>query len=143
MTGFRKRRSATLSSPTLTSIHSDTDTNVSEAMSIKSDLKSPTSDKSSNSSWSQPLSAPRLSHDVHIPVDPEGLQRSMECAEMLNLQMAQLEERARFLQYQVSLLAELSYQREQAKNSKRSEHDRIIAEHMEKVCLASFFRALY
>jgi hypothetical protein len=133
MTGFRKRRSAALTPSTLSSISSDASTNVSGNLSIKSDLKSPVSLKSSKSSWSQPMSAAKSSYEQqHLP-DPEAIKRSLECKEMLNLQMAQLDEKARFLRYQASIISEITAQCSKVKARKRTDWDRVIAEQFDKV----------
>lgn len=134
MTGFRKRRSAGLtSSSTLSSISSEAGTNASGDLSIKSDLKSPLSLKSSKSSWSQPMSGAKSSYEHQQVPDPEAMKRSMECKEMLNLQMAQLDQKARFLRYQVGLISDLREQCDRAKASRRTDWDRLIAEQFDKV----------
>lgn len=133
MTGFRKRRSAALTSSTLSSISSEASTNASGDLSIKSDLKSPVSLKSSKSSWSQPMSAAKSSYEhQHLP-DPEAIKRSLGCKEMLNLQMAQLDEKARFLRYQANIISEIRAQCNEVKARKRTDWDRVIAEKFDKV----------
>jgi hypothetical protein len=57
----------------------------------------------------------------------------MTCTELLNLRMAQLEEKARFLEFQASMLSRLSSQQEDLKAEMRNEHDRIILEQEVKV----------
>lgn len=133
MTGFRKRRSAALTSSTLSSISSDASTNASGDLSIKSDLKSPVSLKSSKSSWSQPMSAAKSSYEHQRLVDPEAIKRSLECKEMLDLQMTQLDEKGRFLRYQASLISEIRAQCNEIKARKRTDWDRVIAEQFDKV----------
>ena len=142
MTGFRKRKTAGLTtSSALSSISSDAGTNASGDLSIKSDLKSPLSLKSSKSSWSQPISGPKSSCEHQQFPDPEALKRSMECKEMLNLQMAQLGQKARFLRYQAGLISDLREQCDRVKAGKRTRWDRLIAEQFDKVsawdCLAT------
>ncbi len=133
MAGLRKRRSAALASPTLTSISSDPETSTSDNASV--DMKSPLSVKSSKSSWSQPLSAPKFDYEQPIPVDDEALKRSIECKDLLNLRMAQLDEKARFLTFQTSMLAQLRSQREKIKAQRRADHAKILAEQSKKVGL--------
>lgn len=135
MAGFRKRRFTGHSSSTLTSISSDVGTQVNEEPSVKSNPKHSPSDQSTAGSWSQ-LSPPpaRPGHAGTVPQDHEALHRSMECKEMLNLRMEQLEEKARYLEYQVFLLAQLHSRRDSAKDRRRIDQDRVIAEHIEKVC---------
>jgi hypothetical protein len=57
----------------------------------------------------------------------------MECKELLELRMAQLEEKARFLEFQASLFSQLRSQREALKSLKKAEHLRILAEQTAKV----------
>lgn len=134
VTGFRKRRSVALASSTLSSISSDAGINTADDdLSIKSDLKSPVSLKSSKSSWSHPLSATKSSYEDQDLFDPEALKRSMDCKEMLNLRAVQLDERARFLHYQAGIMSDTRAQCDRIKARKRTEWDRIIAEHIEKV----------
>ncbi|RVX70065.1 hypothetical protein B0A52_06237 [Exophiala mesophila] len=134
MAGFRKRRFTGNSSSTLTSISSDVDTQVSEKPSVNSIPKRTPSDQSSTSSWSHRPSPPpaRPSHDDQSTQDREALQRSTECQEILDLRMKQLEEKARFLEYQVFLLSQLHSRRDSAKDRRRVDQDGIIAEHIEK-----------
>ncbi|KAK4946972.1 hypothetical protein LTR10_014114 [Elasticomyces elasticus] len=132
MTGFRKRRSGSvaLTSSTLSSISSDADTNQAEEASV--DMRSPLSIKSSKSSWSQPPSATKLSSESSAPVDQEAVKRSMESKDLLNLRMSQLEEKARFLEFQTSLISQLAARKEQKRSEKRIEHDQVIAEQIHK-----------
>jgi len=133
MASFRKRRSGALTaSSTLTSINSDADTNASEDLSV--DMGSPLSAKSSKSSWSQPLSLAKPSSESPPFVDIEALQRSMGCKELLNLRMAQLDEKARFLEFQASLMAHLRSERDLLKAQKKTLHGTAIAEQRAKVC---------
>lgn len=132
MAGLRKRRagSVAVTSPTLSSISSDPDTN-SEEPAVK--MRSPLSIKSGKSSWSQPLSAPESSYESSTPVDEEAVKRSMECKDLLTLRLSQLEEKARFLEFTTSLISQLAARKEQKKSEKRIEHDKIIAEQIQKV----------
>ncbi|KAI1628772.1 hypothetical protein EDD37DRAFT_644558 [Exophiala viscosa] len=132
MTGFRKRRSGSvaLTSPTLSSISSDADTNRGEEAPV--DMRGPLSIKSSKSSWSQPLSATKSDYDSSAPVDQEAVERSMESKDLLNLRMSQLQEKARFLEFQASLISQLAARKEQKKSQKRMEHDKIIADQIHK-----------
>jgi hypothetical protein len=66
-------------------------------------------------------------------MDVESLKRSMECKELLELRMAQLEEKARFLEFQSSLLSQLRSQRDALISLKKAEHLRILAEQTAKV----------
>ena len=133
MTGFRKRRSGSvaLTSPTLSSISSDADTNRGEEASV--DMRGPLSIKSGKSSWSQPLSATKLDYESSAPVDEEAVTRSMESKDLLNLRMGQLQAKARFLEFQASLISQLAARKEQKKSQKRIEHDKIIADQIHKV----------
>jgi hypothetical protein len=132
LSGFRKRRSgsAALASPTLTSV-SSTDTHQSEEGSIN--IKNPLSIKSSMSSWSPTLPDCKPSYDEQPLVDEDALRRSMECQRMMNLRMAQLEEKARFLEFQTTLISQLRTQKEDAKALRQVEHERILSEQSTKV----------
>lgn len=130
MAGFRRKRSTITPSPTLTNI-GDVDTSHSENTSI--DMKSPLSVKSSKSSWSRPLSPPKLSYEQAPLVDEEALKRSMECKTMLTVRMAQLDEKSRFLEFQVFLMSQLRAEREKVKAQRRVEHEQILAAQAEKV----------
>ncbi|OCT53852.1 hypothetical protein CLCR_10105 [Cladophialophora carrionii] len=131
MAGFRKKRAGGLtSSSTLTSISSDGESHDSETISV--DIRSPSSAKSSKSSWSPPAFAVRPSHDPLPFIDIDSLKRSMECKELLELRMAQLEEKARFLEFQTSLVSQLRSQREALKSLKKAEHQRLLAEQTAK-----------
>ncbi|KIX06168.1 uncharacterized protein Z518_04142 [Rhinocladiella mackenziei CBS 650.93] len=130
MAGFRRKKSVALASSTLASISSDADTNNSDNASV--DMKSPSSIKSSKSSWSQPLSASKSSWDQPAPADPDALRRSMECKDLLNLRMAQLEEKARFLEFQASLIDQLRSQRDNIKTQRATEHEKTVAEQRQK-----------
>ncbi|KAK6365357.1 hypothetical protein LTS17_011329 [Exophiala oligosperma] len=131
LSGFRKRRSgsAALASPTLTSV-SSTDTHQSEEGSI--DMKNPLSIKSSKSSWSPILPARKPSYDESTPVDEDALKRSMECRHLMNLQMTQLEEKVRFLEYQTTLISQLRTRKEDAKRQRQVEYEKILAEQSTK-----------
>ncbi|KIW88703.1 uncharacterized protein Z519_10749 [Cladophialophora bantiana CBS 173.52] len=132
MAGFRKKRTGGLSaSSTLTSISSDAETNDSEEISV--DMQSPLSVKSSKSSWSQPLSAAKSSCESQPFVEMEALQRSMGCKELLNLRMAQLDEKARFLEFQASLMLQLKSERDSLKAHKKTTHGKVIAEQRSKM----------
>jgi len=128
MTGFRKKRSGStaLASPTLTSISSDTDTQRSEEASI--DMKSPLSIKSSKSSWSQPLSVSKPSYEQPLPFDEDATKRSIECRRLLNLRMSQMDEMARFLEFQSSLILKLRAQKEDFKRQRQADHESILSE---------------
>ncbi|EXJ85556.1 hypothetical protein A1O1_05920 [Capronia coronata CBS 617.96] len=126
MTGFRKKRSTALTSSTLTNMSSDVDTEDTEDTSVE--IKSPSSMKSSKSSWSQPLPSSKFSYEQGISLDPGAFKRSAECKEMLDLRLAQLDEKARFLEFQASLIAELSARRQKLKADKRQEHEQVLAE---------------
>ncbi|KIW35107.1 hypothetical protein, variant [Cladophialophora immunda] len=129
---FRKRRSGALTaSSTLTSISSDADTNGSEDLSM--DMRSPLSVKSGQSSWSQPLSMAKSSCESPQFVDIEALQRSMGCKELLNLRMAQLDEKGRFLEFQASLMAQLQSERDLLKSQKKTMQGTAIAEQRAKI----------
>ncbi|KEF58025.1 uncharacterized protein A1O9_05948 [Exophiala aquamarina CBS 119918] len=67
----------------------------------------------------------------HLP-DPEAMKRSLECKEMLNLQTAQLDQKARFLRYQAALISDLREQCDRAKARTRTDWDRLIAERFDK-----------
>lgn len=131
MADFRKKRSAALGSPTLTSISSDADTNNPDDMSFE--VKSPSSIKSSKSSWSQPLSTTKMSCDQAMSFDADAFKRSAECRELLDLRMVQLEEKARFLEFQASVLAQLHTNRQKLKAEKRWEHEQRLTEQCTKV----------
>ncbi|EXJ92559.1 hypothetical protein A1O3_01111 [Capronia epimyces CBS 606.96] len=131
MTGFRRKRSAAVGSPTLTSISSDADSNNTEDTSPE--VKSPSSIKSSKSSWSQPLSTTKFSYEQATSVEADASKRSAECKEMLDLRMAQLDERARFLQFQAAVIAQLGAQRQKLKAEKRQGHERRLVEQCAKV----------
>jgi len=132
MAVFRKKRSAALTtSSTLSSISSDADTNNSGD--VSEDIQSPSSIKSSKSSWSQPVYTSKSSYDRALPVDEEALKRSMECMELVNLRMAQLDEKARFLEFQTSLISHLRSERDKIKAQRKSEHEEVVAGQMEKV----------
>jgi hypothetical protein len=128
MTGFGKRRSGGLvHSSTLTSISSVAETNVSDE------------------SWHDAVgektlpSPPALGAHVEPESSPspstalEALNRSMTCTELLSLRMAQLEEKARFLEFQASLLSRLSSQQIDRKAEMRIEHERLSSEQQIKV----------
>jgi hypothetical protein len=74
-----------------------------------------------------------LSYEQPILVDDEALKRSIECKDLLNLRMAQLDEKARFLEFQTSMLVQLRSQRESIKAQRRGEHEKILAEQSRKV----------
>lgn len=131
MAGLRKKRPSAIASSTLTSISSDGEAYNSEDLSM--DIQSPSSIKSSKSSWSQPLSATKFTHDPPDPVDSEALIRSVESKELLNLRMAQLDEKVRFLEFQTTLISELRSQREAVKGQKSAVHEHIITEQTKKV----------
>ncbi|OAP57504.1 hypothetical protein AYL99_08242 [Fonsecaea erecta] len=132
MASFRKRRSGALTaSSTLTSINSDADTNGSEDLS--GDMRSPMSVKSSQSLWSQPLSMAKSSSESASFVDIEALQRSMGCMELLNLRMAQLDEKSRFLEFQASLMAHLRSERDSLKAQWKTLQETAIAEQRAKI----------
>ncbi|KAJ9609138.1 hypothetical protein H2200_006909 [Cladophialophora chaetospira] len=121
ISGFRKKRSGALtSSSTLSSISSDAETNNSEIASI--DMQSPPSIKSNKSSWSHPATT-KPGNDPPPLLDMEALKRSMESKELLDLRMMQMEERARFLEFQTSLLSDLRSQRDVLKAQKKAEHE--------------------
>ena len=136
MAGFRKRRSAVLSTPTLSSINSAAGSNTSGELSIKSDLKRPLSLKSSKSSWSQPISATKSTYEDQPWIDPEALNRSMGSAEMLHLRKTQYDEKYRFLKFQNASITDLRSQYDYTRAQRRTEQDRIIAEQVDKVSLA-------
>lgn len=125
MAGFRRKRAAGLTaSSTLTSINSDPDLNDNEA--LPTDGRSPSSIKSTRPSWSPTAFETKTSHH-HAPlVDMDALKRSMECKDLLDLQMAQMAERARFLEFQASFLSHLKSQRDILKEQKKLEHEKAI-----------------
>ncbi|KIY01425.1 uncharacterized protein Z520_02977 [Fonsecaea multimorphosa CBS 102226] len=132
MASFRKRRSGGLTaSSTLTSINSDADTNDSDELSAG--MRSPLSVKSCKSSWSHPLSVAKSSGESPPFVDAEALQRSMGCKDLLNFRMAQLDEKARFLEFQASLMAHLRSERDLLKAQKKTLHGTAIAEQRAKI----------
>lgn len=136
MTGFKKRRSLA-TSPTLTSITSDSaDTNQSDHNSVKSGLKSPGSIKSSKSSWSSPIVIPKTTFD---PVDQDAMKRSMECKEMLDLQTAQEQQRSQFLDLQQSLVQQIQKQRDSIKQDRLKVHQNTIDEQHERVSMPILF----
>ncbi|KAL2426090.1 hypothetical protein ABEF95_010786 [Exophiala dermatitidis] len=131
VTGFRRKRSVAIASPALSSINSDGDSSITEDLSVE--VKSPLSLKSSKSSWSQPMpTTAQYGYKHSTSVDAVALKRSVECGEMLQLRMAQLDEKARFLEFQASMLAQLSSQWEKAREEKRREHERALAEQCAK-----------
>lgn len=132
MAGFRRKRTAGLTaSSTLTSINSDPDLNENEE--LPSDGRSPLSIKSSQNSWSHTAFDTKTNHH-HTPlVDMDALKRSMECKDLLDLQMAQLAERARFLEFQTSFLSQLKTQRDILKEQKKLEHEKTIAKQTAQV----------
>jgi len=56
----------------------------------------------------------------------------MECKELLDVRMEQLEERARFLEFQTSLLSQLRSERDRLKAQKKAEHERNLGEQIMK-----------
>jgi hypothetical protein len=133
MAGFRRKRSVAMPSSEAAAFDSDIDINGSEATSIRSDIRSPGSIKSNKSSWSQPVSASKDVPEYKKPVDADAVKRSMECEELSNLRAIQQDQRLRFLQFQISLISNLRAQQELAKNQRRLEQDKRIAEQIEKV----------
>ena len=132
MAGFRKKRSGGLTtSSTLTSISSDAESNGSEEVSI--DFRSPASGKSSRDSWARPAFAATTERIPPALVDMDALKRSMECKELLDLRLRQVEEKARFLEFQTSQFSHLRSQRDTLKEQKKSEHERILTEQTTKV----------
>jgi hypothetical protein len=69
----------------------------------------------------------------------EALKRSMECQKLLDLRIVQLEQKARFLEFQSSLFAQLRSQRDVLKAQKKAEHDLKLAEQAAKVSLRRVF----
>ena len=122
MTGFGKRKSVMLDTSAFNSIHSQIDRSNGNRYSIQSEVRSPTSIKSSKSSWSAPPSATKQSFEQSLPVDPEALQRTMESKELLDLRSLQIEERDRFLRYQRDVLDKLRSQHIASKSNIVSEH---------------------
>jgi hypothetical protein len=133
MAGFRRKRSVAMPSSEAAAFDSDIDINGSEATSIRSDIRSPGSIKSNKSSWSQPVSVSKDVPEYKKPVDADAVKRSMECEELSNLRAIQQDQRLRFLQFQTSLISNLRAQQELAKNQRRLEQDKSIAEQIEKV----------
>lgn len=136
MAGFRRKKSADpAASLTLSSINSElcADTNNSETLS--ENIRSHSSVKSSKSSWSQPMSTSTSSYEHPLPISDEALKRSMECKELLDLQMAQLEQKDRFLQFQASLISHLRSERERIKSQRKIEHERNVVAQIERVGL--------
>ncbi|EXJ64394.1 hypothetical protein A1O7_00730 [Cladophialophora yegresii CBS 114405] len=56
----------------------------------------------------------------------------MECKELLELRMIQLEEKARFLEFQTSLVSQLRSERDALKSLKKAEHQRLLIEQTAK-----------
>lgn len=134
VTGFRKRRAAPLASSSLSSISSDAGVNdLGSEPPITSDLKSPVSFKSTQSSWSNPPSTAKSASEQHDSYDSDAMDRSRNCKEMLMLRSIQLEERDRFLQFQSGVMSDAQAQCDRIKACKRKDWDKIIAEHVEKV----------
>jgi hypothetical protein len=132
MAGFKRRRSPT--SPTLDSITSNViHSPESEKVSVKSGMKCPGSVKSSKSSWSSPVSVAKSSYESAPSVDQEALRRSMECSELLNLQILQMAERSRFLNFEQYLLDELRTRRDSIKDEKIRGHRNVLDERQTKV----------
>ena len=130
--GFRKRRSRGLTaSSTLTSISSDAETNASEEASIGA--RKPAGIKPNKDSWLQPAFVATTDGVPPALVDIETLERSMECKELLDLRLRQLDEKARFLEFQSSLFARLRSQRDILKTQKKTEQEELIAERRVKV----------
>ncbi|KAK5063212.1 hypothetical protein LTR84_005289 [Exophiala bonariae] len=133
VTGFRKRRSTTLASSSLSSISSDAGVNDPDSeLSIKSDLKSPVSIKSTQSSWSHPLSATKSSYDHQDLYDSDAIERSRNCKAMLMLRTIQLEEKERFLQFQSGVISDSKVQCDRIKAQKRKDWDKIMTDQIEK-----------
>lgn len=133
MTGFRKRKSVMLDTSAINSIQSQIDRPNGDRYSIQSDVRSPTSIKSSKSSWSAPPSATKQSFEQSTPVDPEALQRSMDSKELLSLRSMQIEESERFLQYQRDVLNKLRSQHITSKSSIIKEYRQAVEEATQKV----------
>jgi hypothetical protein len=133
MAGLKRRKSPTPIDNVHASIsvHSrDSDKN-----SIKSELKSPASFKSSKSSWSNPASAAKSSYDGVPPDQAEALNRSMQSPELKEIQRLQTEEKDRFIDFEGVLLADTRSRRDAAKDAKAREHQEILEEKQRKVSL--------
>lgn len=133
MTGFRKRKSVVLDNSAVNSIHSHIDRPNGNRYSIQSEVRSPVSVKSSQSSWSAPPSAAKQSFEQTAPVDQDAIQRTMDSKELLDLRLIQTEERDRFVQYRRDALAQLRSHQMSTKLNILKEHRRIVEEATRKV----------
>ena len=133
MAGFRKRKSATLSTSTLPGMITISKTANGDHLIVKSDLKSPASGESGKSSWSTPVSATKFSYEQPPPPDDDATRRSMDCTDMLRVRNCQLEERLRFLDFEASLIRELRTRRDTLRSTRKQVHARIVEEQIAKV----------
>jgi len=135
MATFKRRRFAAITLSASAII--DGDSNTRGQVSVKSDhLRSRVSIQSTNSSWSMSLSPAKSRGEQDRPAVPDTLQRSMECKQLLNLHTNQLDEKARFLEYQRSMLTLLHSRRAAVQSQGMETHEQIIAGQREKVCSA-------
>jgi hypothetical protein len=79
------------------------------------------------------LSTTKFGYEQAISVDADALKRSTGCKEMLDLRMAQLDEKARFLEFQASMIAHLTSRRQKLKAEKKGEYEQALAEQCAKV----------
>jgi hypothetical protein len=135
MTGFKKRRSVVSTPSALESIDNNTVAlNNGDRMSIQSGLKSPASIKSSKSSWSNPPSATRTHYDDPLPAeDKDAIKRTRECKELVNLHAKQMEERSRFVEFQMRSIAHLRLQHQAEKQHLIDEQRQLVVDALDKV----------
>lgn len=132
MAGLKRRKSPI--TPTRDNITSNVMLSPeSEKASVNSGMKSPGSIKSSKSSWSSPVSAAKSSYESAPSVDHEAFRQSTECPELRSLQILQMAERSRFLDFEQHLLNELNTRRNLIKDQKMRGHRDILDEQQMKV----------
>ena len=117
MRGFHKRRSVVIATSGFEAQAGDSTVVPStDSLSIVSSLKSPMSIPSRRSSFSPQPSHSRMGLSEKPTVeDEEAVQRTKDCKELEQLRSQQLEERARFLEFQRSSLAQMRSEHKSAR----------------------------
>lgn len=135
MTGFRRKRTSASSTPSIASMHSQM-TGTTANGSTRSPPKGAPSIRSGNSDFSHESPLSREIPEAEVLASDTSLQRSLECEQLMSINLQQLEEKRRFLEYQTSLMKELLEEKHQCKESKRAAQNRLKADQEEVVSSA-------
>ena len=137
MAVFRKRKTLPVSPSTLASIESNTvTTEASDRTSRRPGTKSSASVGSNKGSVSLPTSTIEQTPEGPTPPDTDHDHLTTDSKDLEALRAHHLEEQARFLEYQRSILSQIQAQHREAKRLRREKHRKSVDMAIEKVSLS-------